>query len=85
MEWVKSFIQKEIVGREETNLAGRRHSKTIFCKVNTVLSRRNYSYGRNTLDGRKGRNVLEIINILIVKYSDEKNRNERNNQNINIF
>ena len=70
MEWVKSFIQKEIVGREETNLAGRRHSKTIFCKVNTVLSRRNYSYGRNTLNGKIGENMLVMINILIGKYFD---------------
>ena len=80
------IIHPEVNCREKKKyLEGKRHSEIMFCKGNAVLSRKNYSYGRNTLDGRKGRNVLEIINILIVKYSDEKNRNERNNQNINIF
>ena len=70
MEWVKSFIRKEIIGREEKDLEGKKRSETMFYKGNTVLSRRNYSYGRNTLNGKIGENMLVMINILIGKYFD---------------
>ena len=72
MEWVNSFIRKEIIGREEKYLEGKRRSETMFYKGNTVLSRRNYSYWRNTLDGKLGENMLVMINILIAKYFDEE-------------
>ena len=47
------IIHPEVNCREKKKyLEGKRHSEIMFCKGNAVLSRKNYSYGRNTLDGK---------------------------------
>ena len=54
MERVKSFTRKEIIGREEKYLIGRGYSELEnFYKENTVLSRRNYSWERKTLNDKE--------------------------------
>ena len=44
----------------------------MLCEGHTVLSRRNYAYGINTLDGEIGENMMEMINVLIAKINRDR-------------